>query len=54
MAAGDVTIGAAAQTALLERLKATKMEGGTLPTPSEKSMELANILKDFVTAITIT
>lgn len=54
MAAGDVVIGAAAKLALLERLKATTMEGGTHPTPSEKSMELANILKDFVTAITVT
>jgi len=54
MAAGDITIGLAAKNALLARLKATAMEGGNHPTPSEKSMELANILKDVITAVTPT
>lgn len=54
MAAGDIVIGAAAKLALLERLKASVMEGGTHQLPSEKSMELADILKDLITAVTPT
>ncbi len=54
MAAGDVTISTADKAALIARCKATKIEGGTFPDPVQKSMELADILRDFVNAVTPT
>jgi len=52
--AGKVVLSTGEKTALIARCKATKIEGGTFPDPVQKSMELADILKVFITATTST
>jgi len=54
MAAGDLVLTDAARTALLARLKATALEGGSFSSPSQKNAELASILKDVVSGIQAT
>ena len=51
---GEIIIKAAAKTLLLGRLKPSVMFGGTHPSPHEKSMEIADILKDVITGVVVT
>lgn len=49
--AGEIIILTAAKTILLARLKASALQGGTFPSPFQKSMELADILHEVITAV---
>lgn len=51
MAAGDLVLTTAERLALLERLRATELEGGKFSSPSQKNDELASILTDVVNGI---
>ena len=54
MAAGDVTISSVNKALLIARCKATKISDGTFPDPIQKSTEIADVLRNFVNAITPT
>ncbi len=52
--AGKVVLDTNEKAALIARCKATKIEGGVFPDPVQKSMEIADILKEVITATTTT
>ena len=52
--AGNVVITAANQILYLARLKAAQIEGGDFSSPEQRSDELANLVLELVTAVTVT
>ena len=54
MAAGDVTISDTNKKAYIARLEATALEGGGFSSPHQKIMELIDLLRALINAVTIT
>lgn len=54
MAQGDVSLLKAEKDALLLRLEATALEGGSFSSPHQKTVEIASVLREVLTAVTVT